>query len=203
MLLALLPVVSQSVVFIVAKFSEMLQLIFIIPWSPEPDSNGRTNARLKSASSLSMNWMSPVAPVLEMFFHRLEIMKFQDHRNPDSSCSYLALVFPSGWREITELVSPAPSATSLVAPLILSTMPRFMPCTHHDRVKLCPGQTLHEADLDAGHDRALVQLGGDEDEAVAGAVDVLVVGAERGAGHLQVRVSRARHEPKPRCEPCL
>ena len=42
MLLALLPVVSQSVVFIVAKFSEMLQLIFIIPWSPEPDSNGRT-----------------------------------------------------------------------------------------------------------------------------------------------------------------
>ena len=70
-------------------------------------------------------------------------------------------------------------------------------------VKLCPGQTLHEADLDAGHDRALVQLGGDEDEAVAGAVDVLVVGAERGARHLQVRVSRARHEPKPRCEPCL
>ena len=37
----------------------------------------------------------------------------------------------------------------------------------------------------------------DEDEAVSGAVDVLVVGAERGARHLQVGVGGARHEPEP------
>ena len=37
----------------------------------------------------------------------------------------------------------------------------------------------------------------DEDEAVSRAVYVLVVGAERGAGHLQVGVGGARHEPEP------
>jgi hypothetical protein len=31
---------------------------------------------------LSMKGMSPVAPVLLICFHRLEIMKFQDHKNP-------------------------------------------------------------------------------------------------------------------------
>ena len=51
-----------------------------------------------------MKAMSPVAPVLEMFFHLLEIMKFQDQRKPDSSCSYITEVFPSGCLEMAELV---------------------------------------------------------------------------------------------------
>ena len=37
----------------------------------------------------------------------------------------------------------------------------------------------------------------DEDEAVSCAVNVLVVGAERGAGHLEVGVGGARHKPEP------
>ena len=87
-------------------------------------------ACLKSARSLSMNAMSPVAPVLEIFFHRFEIMKFHDQRNPDSSCSYLAFVFPSGCLDITELLASLESslASSLAScPLFRSTMPLLNP----------------------------------------------------------------------------
>ena len=43
----------------------------------------------------------------------------------------------------------------------------------------------------------LVQSGGDQYEAVPRAVDVLVVGGEGGAGHLDVGVGRAGDEAKP------
>ena len=43
-------------------------------------------------------------------------------------------------------------------------------------------------------DLVLVQPGGDQDEAVPRAVDVLVVGGEGGAGHLDVGVCRAGDE---------
>ena len=50
--------------------------------------------------------------------------------------------------------------------------------------------------LDAVH-LVLVQSGGDQYEAVPRAVDVLVVGGEGGAGHLDVGVGRAGDEAKP------
>ena len=78
-----------------------------------------------------MNGMSPVAPVLEIVFHLLEIMKFHDQRNPDSSCSYLAAVFPSGCLDITELdscVSASDFSFMMGTSFFLSIIPFLIPC---------------------------------------------------------------------------
>ena len=47
----------------------------------------------KSCKILSMNAISPVAPVLDVIFHFREIMKFHDHKNPVSEWSYVGLLW--------------------------------------------------------------------------------------------------------------
>ena len=57
----------------------------------------------KSCKILSMNAISPVAPVLDVIFHFREIMKFHDHKNPVSEWSYVGL-FWLRFLEVLELL---------------------------------------------------------------------------------------------------
>ena len=63
----------------------------------------------KSANILSMNAISPVAPVFDVIFHFREIMKFHDQRKPVSEWSYVGL-FWLRFLDVLGLVWESPSS---------------------------------------------------------------------------------------------